>query len=175
MRENPNFQLFATIITIGDELLIGQVVDTNSSFIGQELSKVGFTVRRRIAVGDEKPEIIAALDDAKSISDLILITGGLGPTRDDITKLTLCEYFGGRLVMNEEILQMVQGFFQRLKRPMLEANNEQAEIPDNCLPIKNFYGTAPGMWFEQEGKIFVSMPGVPFEMKAMLTDSVIPN
>lgn len=174
-RDTANFRLFATIITIGDELLIGQVIDTNSAFIGQELSKIGFTVRRRTAVGDEKHEIISALDEAKSISDLILITGGLGPTRDDITKHTLCEYFGGHLVMNEEILQMVQGFFRKLKRPMLPENDKQAEVPDNCLPIKNFYGTAPGMWFEQEGKIFVSMPGVPFEMKTMLTDLVIPE
>lgn len=166
--------MLATIITIGDELLIGQVIDTNSAFIGQELSKTGFTVKRRIAVGDEKQEIISALDEAKSISDLILITGGLGPTRDDITKHTLREYFGGKLIMNEEILKMVQDIFIRLNRPMPEVNNRQAELPDNCLPIKNYFGTAPGMWFEQEGKVFVSMPGVPFEMRPMLTETVIP-
>ncbi|HYV94428.1 MAG TPA: competence/damage-inducible protein A [Chitinophagales bacterium] len=177
-----NSKLFATIITIGDELLIGQVIDTNSAFIGQELSKIGFTVRRRIAVGDEKQEIISALDEAKAISDLILITGGLGPTNDDITKHTLSEYFGSKPVMNEEILTMVKNIFQKLNRPMPDVNKKQAELPDNCIPIKNFFGTAPGMWFvqrtpdgEREEKVFVAMPGVPFEMKPMMTDLVVPK
>src|SRR6185503_7474405 len=111
-----NTKFFATIITIGDELLIGQVIDTNSAFIGQELSKIGFTVRRRIAVGDEKQEIISALDEARATSDLILITGGLGPTNDDITKHTLSEYFGSKPVMNEEILAMVKNIFQKVNR-----------------------------------------------------------
>ena len=165
----------ASIVTIGDELLIGQVVDTNSAFIAQELNKIGVAVIRRIAVGDLKQEITAALDEAKTISDIILITGGLGPTKDDITKHTLCEYFGSKLVMNDEILAMVEGFFKKFNRPMIDMNRRQAEVPDNCIPIMNFYGTAPGMWFEQQGKVFVSMPGVPFEMKAMFTDFVIPK
>jgi nicotinamide-nucleotide amidase len=165
----------ACIITIGDELLIGQVVDTNSAWMAQELNKAGIAIIRKIAVGDEPGEIIAALDEAKTISDLILITGGLGPTKDDLTKNVLCKYFGGRLIFNEEIFAMVKDFFDRLKRPMIESNRKQAEVPDNCIPIKNHLGTAPGMWFEENGKVFVSMPGVPFEMKGMMTDFVIPK
>lgn len=172
--QKENAKLFATIITIGDELLIGQVIDTNSAFIGQELSKAGFAIRKRIAVGDDKQEIIAALEDARLNSDLILITGGLGPTSDDITKQTLSEYFGSKLVMNEEILSMVKDIFHKLNRPMPTVNTMQAEVPDNCIPLKNYFGTAPGLWFQQENKVFIAMPGVPFEMKPMLTDSVIP-
>jgi len=165
----------ATIITIGDELLIGQVVDTNSAWMGQELNEAGIAVIRKIAVGDERSEIIDALNEARKISDLILITGGLGPTKDDLTKYVLCEYFNGQLVFDEEIFTMVKEFFDRLNRPMIESNRKQAEIPNNCTPIKNYLGTAPGMWFEQDGKVFASMPGVPFEMKAMMKDFVIPK
>lgn len=164
----------ATIITIGDELLIGQVIDTNSAWMGQELNKIGVDVIRRIAVGDEKKEITTALSEAKEISDLILITGGLGPTRDDITKHTLCEYFDARLVFNEEIFAMVKDYFDRYKRPMPASNRGQAELPDNCTPIINHNGTAPGMWFDINGKVYVSMPGVPWEMKLMMTDKVLP-
>ncbi|MBK6481672.1 MAG: competence/damage-inducible protein A [Chitinophagaceae bacterium] len=165
----------ATIVTIGDELLIGQVIDTNSAWMGQELSRSGIDVIRRFAVGDEKKEIISALDAARSISDIILITGGLGPTKDDITKHTLCEYFNSTLVFDEAIYEMVKGFFDRFKRPMPESNRGQAEVPDNCIPIKNYNGTAPGMWFDIEGKVFVSMPGVPWEMKLMMKDFVVPR
>ncbi len=164
----------ATIITIGDELLIGQVIDTNSAFIAQELGKIGIMVKRRIAVGDDKNEIMAALDEAKNLSELILITGGLGPTKDDITKHTLSEYFKSSLIMNEEIKLMVIDLFKKLNRPMPEINLKQAELPHNCIPIKNYFGTAPGMCFMQEGKVFISMPGVPFEMKPMMIDSAIP-
>ncbi len=166
--------IFASIITIGDELLIGQVIDTNSAFISQELNKIGFMVRRRVAVGDSGEEIVSALEECSRISDLIIITGGLGPTRDDITKHTLTGYFGSTLVMNEEILEMVKNIFRNLNRQMPEINNKQAELPDNCIPVKNYFGTAPGMWFQKEEKIYVSMPGVPFEMKPMLTEQVIP-
>ncbi|MBA3648670.1 MAG: competence/damage-inducible protein A [Chitinophagales bacterium] len=165
----------ATIITIGDELLIGQVIDTNSSWISEALNNIGIWVKRRIAVGDDHNEIISVLDGAKNISDVILITGGLGPTKDDITKEVLCDYFGGKMIFNEAIFVMVKAIFDRLQRPMLESNRRQAEIPDNCIPIKNYNGTAPGMWFESESKIFISMPGVPFEMKAMMRESVIPG
>jgi nicotinamide-nucleotide amidase len=165
----------ASIVTIGDELLIGQVIDTNSAWMGQELNKSGIDVIRRFAVGDEKKEIISALDAARSISDIILITGGLGPTKDDLTKHTLCEYFNSTLVFDESIYEMVKGFFDRFKRPMPESNRGQAEVPDNCIPIKNYNGTAPGMWFDIAGKIFVSMPGVPWEMKFMMKDFVIPH
>lgn len=165
----------ASIVTIGDELLIGQVIDTNSAWMGQELSRSGIDVIRRFAVGDEKKEIISALDDARSISNIILITGGLGPTKDDITKHTLCEYFNSTLVFDEAIYEMVKGFFDRFKRPMPASNRGQAEVPENCIPIKNYNGTAPGMWFDIAGKVFVSMPGVPWEMKLMMKDFVVPR
>ena len=165
----------ASIVTIGDELLIGQVIDTNSAWMGQELSRSGIDVIRRFAVGDEKKEIISALDAARSISNIILITGGLGPTKDDITKHTLCEYFNSTLVFDEAIYEMVKGFFDRFKRPMPASNRGQAEVPDNCIPIKNYNGTAPGMWFDIAGKVFVSMPGVPWEMKLMMKDFVVPR
>ena len=163
------------IVTIGDELLIGQVVDTNSAFIGQEMSKLGVRVHSRISVGDREEDILNALEQAQQIVDIILITGGLGPTKDDITKNVLCKFFGAKLVVNEEVLHDVKEIFTRLNRPMLETNLKQAEVPDNCLVLKNKNGTAPGMWFKKENKIFVSMPGVPYEMKAMLTESVIPE
>lgn len=164
-----------TIVTIGDELLIGQVVDTNSAWMGQELNKAGFDVVRRIAVGDDQEEIISALDAAGGITDIILITGGLGPTKDDITKHALCQYFSSALVFDESIFEMVKGFFDRLKRPMPEINRSQAEIPEACIPLKNYNGTAPGMWFDHEGKVYVSMPGVPWEMQLMMQDTVIPR
>ncbi|GDX53246.1 CinA-like protein [Bacteroidota bacterium] len=163
------------IVTIGDELLIGQVVDTNSAFIGQEMSKLGVRIHSRISVGDREEDILRALDQAKQVADIILITGGLGPTKDDITKNVLCKYFGAKLIVNEEVLYNVKGFFTRLNRPMLETNLKQAEVPDNCVVIKNKNGTAPGMWFQQEKKVFVSMPGVPYEMKTMLTEEIIPR
>ena len=165
----------ATIITIGDELLIGQVIDTNSAWMAQLLNQTGISVLRRIAVGDNQQEIISELKECELISDLILITGGLGPTKDDITKETLNRFFGSRLVRNEEILLFVKSFFEKLNRPMPPANEAQADLPDNCIPIKNHFGTAPGMWFNKNGKIFVAMPGVPFEMKPMMTDWVIPQ
>lgn len=170
----------ASIITIGDELLIGQVVDTNSAFIAQEINKAGFFVKRRVAVGDDKTAIIAALNEEKIHSDIILITGGLGPTADDITKPLLCEYFGGKLVINEAALANVKHLFENIfKRPLTERNIKQGEVPDVCTVIQNKLGTAPGMVFTQiiEGKekIFFSMPGVPFEMKGMITDDVIPT
>ena len=163
------------IVTIGDELLIGQVVDTNSAFIGQEMSKLGVRIHSRISVGDREEDILRAFDQAKQVADIILITGGLGPTKDDITKNVLCKYFGAKLMVNEEVLSDVKGFFTRLNRPMLETNLKQAEVPDNCTVIKNKNGTAPGMWFQQEKKVFVSMPGVPYEMKTMLTEEIIPR
>lgn len=172
----------ASIITIGDELLIGQVIDTNSAFIAQEMNKAGFAIKRRVAVGDSKDEIIAALDEEKNHADIILITGGLGPTADDITKPLLCEYFGGKLIMNEEALANVKHLFVNIfKRPLqslTERNIKQAEVPDVCTVIQNKRGTAPGMLFTQivngREKTFVSMPGVPHEMMGMITDDVVP-
>ena len=167
--------VYASIITIGDELLIGQVIDTNSAWMATELNKAGIWVRRRVAIGDAREEIIHALNEESNIADIILITGGLGPTADDITKPVLCEYFGGKLVVDEGSLQNVQQIFARFNRPMLATNLKQAEVPDTCTVIDNKRGTAPGMWFEKEGKIYVSMPGVPHEMKGMMTDYVIPR
>jgi len=165
----------ATIITIGDELLIGQVVDTNSTWMAQQLNAIGIDVYRRIAVGDVHEDILNVLQEAELSSDIILTTGGLGPTKDDITKHSLNQYFGGKLVINKEILDEVTSFFTRLNRPMLESNTLQAMVPDNCTAIHNKNGTAPGMWFERYGKVFVSMPGVPFEMKGMMVDEIIPR
>lgn len=169
-------KVIAAIITIGDELLIGQTIDTNSAWMAKELNKAGIWVHRRVAVGDNREAIIKALDEESAQAPIILITGGLGPTADDITKPLLCEYFNGKMVVNEGALENVQFIFSKmLKRPLLERNLKQAEVPDTCTVIQNKRGTAPGMWFEKEGKVFVSMPGVPYEMQGMMTDDVIPK
>ncbi len=170
-----NQQVYASVITIGDELLIGQTIDTNSAWIAQELNKIGIWVHRRVAVGDVWEDIIKALDEEGRLSEVILITGGLGPTADDITKPLLCQYFGGKLIVNEDALANVKNIFQNiLKRPMLDRNLKQAEVPDICRVIQNKRGTAPGMWFEKDRKIYVSMPGVPHEMKGMMIQDVLP-
>jgi nicotinamide-nucleotide amidase len=166
-----------SIITIGDELLIGQVIDTNSAWMAQQLNKAGLWVQHRVAVGDVRNDIWQALDEEGSRSDVVLITGGLGPTADDITKPLLCEYFGGKLVMDEATLQHVTWLFEQVfKRPgpLLERNRKQAEVPDVCTVLKNNNGTAPGMLFEKNGKLFISMPGVPHEMKGIMHDHVLP-
>ena len=157
-------KVFASIITIGDELLIGQVIDTNSSWIAQELNKMGILVKRRVAVGDDWNEIWSALDAESKEASLVLITGGLGPTADDITKQLLCDYFGGKMVVHEETLAHITQIFKRLDRPMIERNAKQAEVPDNCTVLKNERGTAPGMLFKRGGNVFVSMPGVRVPM-----------
>ncbi len=164
----------ASIITIGDELLIGQVIDTNSAWMAQELNKAGIRVVRRVAVGDVWEEIWQALDEEQQHAGVILITGGLGPTSDDITKPLLCKYFGAQLVVNEAAKQNVIDIFTKLNRPIIERNLLQAEVPDCCTVIQNKRGTAPGMYFSRDGKLFVSMPGVPHEMKGMMEDDVIP-
>ena len=164
-----------SIITIGDELLIGQVIDTNSAWMAQQLNKSGIRVNRRVAVGDVWDEIWNALNEESKHADIILITGGLGPTADDITKPLLCKYFGGKLTVNEQALQNVTVLFEKIfKRPLTERNIKQAEVPDVCTVIQNKRGTAPGMIFEKNGKIFISMPGVPHEMKGMMESDVIP-
>lgn len=165
----------ASIITIGDELMIGQVIDSNSAFIAQQLNKQGIWIRRRVAVGDDRDEIKKALDEESVHSKVILITGGLGPTADDITKPLLCEYFGMKLVRDENVLAHVRNLFENVyKRPFTGINMKQADVPDGCTVIENPRGTAPGMWFEKNGVIYVSMPGVPFEMQGMMTNSVLP-
>ena len=163
----------ASIITIGDELLIGQVIDTNSAYIAQELNKAGITVKRRVAVGDVPNDIQKALDEDSKHSEVILITGGLGPTSDDITKPLLCKYFNGRMIVNNDALKNVIYLFEKVfKKPVTEVNLKQAEVPDVCTVIQNKRGSAPGMWFEKDGKVFVSMPGVPNEMKGMMEEVI---
>jgi nicotinamide-nucleotide amidase len=165
----------AAIITIGDELLIGQTVDTNSAWMGAELSKSGFDVYRIISVHDRREDIIYALNEAAGKTDVVLITGGLGPTSDDITKQTLCEYFNTHLVMNNEILSMIEEMMIHRNFPMNNKNRSQAEVPESCRVLKNAAGTAPGMWFEKDGTIYISMPGVPHEMKYLMTELVLPE
>lgn len=172
-----NNTINASIITIGDELLIGQTVDTNSAFIGQELNKIGIWVRRRVAVGDVWNDIWKALDEESRESKLIIITGGLGPTADDITKPLLAEYFGGKLVVDEKVLAHVKYLFEKVYRrpgPILERNLRQAEVPDVATVLHNAFGSAPGMLFKKKDTIFISLPGVPHEMKGLITNEVIP-
>ncbi|MBS1920837.1 MAG: competence/damage-inducible protein A [Bacteroidetes bacterium] len=167
----------ASIITIGDELLIGQTIDSNSAFIGKELNKIGIWVRHRVAVGDDWNEIWHVLDEESEKSDVIIITGGLGPTADDITKPLLCKYFSGKLVMNEQVLQHIKYLFEKVFHrtgPLAERNIKQAEVPDTCTVLHNPRGTAPGMKFEKNNKIFFSLPGVPYEMKGLMIEEVIP-
>ena len=164
----------ASIITIGDELLIGQVIDTNSAWMAQELNKAGIRVVRRVAVGDVWDEIWTALDEEQKQADIILITGGLGPTADDITKPLLCKYFDGKMIVDESAKQNVIEIFAKLNRPIIDRNLKQAEVPDVCTVLLNKRGTAPGMLFNKNEKVFVSLPGVPHEMKGLMTDDVIP-
>jgi nicotinamide-nucleotide amidase len=165
----------AAIISIGDELLIGQTINTNSSWMGAELSKSGFDVTRITSVHDRKDDIINILNESAGKSDVVLITGGLGPTSDDITKPTLCEFFNTKLVMNDEVLVMLEEMMRRRNFPMNERNRKQAEVPESCRVLKNAVGTAPGMWFEKDGTIYISMPGVPHEMKHLMTHVVLPE
>ena len=168
-------KITASIITIGDELLIGQTIDTNSAWMAQQLNNMGIWVQRRVAVGDTKPAIVEALDAEGAAADIILITGGLGPTADDITKPTLTEYFGGKLVVHEPTLQRLMQFFESRGLPVLQRNVDQALVPDVCTVLFNSWGLAPGMWFEKDGKVYVSMPGVPHEMKGIMEHHVLPR
>jgi nicotinamide-nucleotide amidase len=165
----------ATIITIGDELLIGQTIDTNSAWIASALNKIGIQIEKRIAIGDNWNQIWDCLEKENQTSSIVLITGGLGPTSDDITKPLLCKFFNGKMIVDDAALANVKNIFENiLKRPLLERNLKQAEVPDTCTVIQNERGTAPGMWFEKNNTIFVSMPGVPHEMKGMMSNYIIP-
>ncbi len=164
----------AEIITIGDEILIGQIVDTNSAWIGQQLNLIGIRVVQITSISDSREHILKSLAEAESRADIIFITGGLGPTKDDITKHTLCEYFDTSMRTDKEVLKMVEAIFAKRNIPFTELNRRQAEVPVNCTVIKNYQGTAPGMWFERKGKYFMSMPGVPYEMKALMSEQVLP-
>jgi nicotinamide-nucleotide amidase len=165
----------AEIITIGDEILIGQIVDTNSAWMARQLNNIGIKIKQISSVSDDREHILKALAEAASRVDIILITGGLGPTKDDITKNTLAEYFNVGMVENAETLANVTRIFAKTNRPLLDINKAQALVPENCEVIINHNGTAPGMWFESNGKVYVSMPGVPFEMMYLMDEQVIPR
>ena len=165
----------AEIITIGDEILIGQIVDTNSAWMGQQLNLLGIEVYQVTSVHDDHEHILKALAEAEQNSDLILITGGLGPTKDDITKRTLCEYFNTKLVFHPEVLEHVRSLLSSRNVVINQLNQDQALLPENCKVLHNSAGTASGMWFERNNTIFVSMPGVPFEMEAIMTEEVFPR
>jgi nicotinamide-nucleotide amidase len=164
----------AEIITIGDEILIGQIVDTNSAWMGQQLNLNGIHVHQISSVSDNREHILRALSEAEARADVILITGGLGPTKDDITKKTLCDYFETDLVLNELVLDDVTKIFASFNRSVSDINKKQAEVPRICEVMRNYRGTAPGMVIYRNNKMFVSMPGVPHEMKAMVSEQVIP-
>ena len=166
----------AEIITIGDEILIGQIIDTNSAYIAKQLNKIGVEVYQISSIQDEKAHILRAFEEASNRSNIVIITGGLGPTKDDITKHTFCEYFNDELVLDKKVLAHVEDIFKKyVNTPILEANKSQAWIPSQAITLHNEYGTAPGMWFEKKGVVYISMPGVPYEMKSILTEQVIPR
>ncbi len=169
--------MFAEIITIGDEILIGQIVDTNSVFIAKELNKIGVSVYQITSVQDDREHILQALADAKTRVQIVIVTGGLGPTKDDITKHTFCEYFKDTLVRNEAVLAHVEHLFEKYitTTKISEINRDQALILTKAEALHNAYGTAPGMWIMEDGVVYVSLPGVPFEMKNLMKDQVIPK
>lgn len=165
----------ADIITIGDEILIGQIVDTNSAWMAQRLGEIGATVRRKYSIGDRREEIVSAVEESLAASDAVLITGGLGPTKDDITKRVLAELFHSTLVRHQPTYERVERMMTARGIEFNALNQSQALVPECCTVLTNHKGTAPGMWFEREGKVVVSLPGVPFEMEALMTESVLPK
>lgn len=165
----------AEIITIGDEILFGQIIDTNTQWIGTQLTDIGIRPARKTSVGDNRQDILDAFAQAAQRVDVVIVTGGLGPTRDDITKHTFCEYFGTELEINQEALALITEFFAKRGRAMTELNIQQAALPKNCTYIPNLWGTAPGMWFEKDGVIYVSLPGVPYEMKSLMEFEILPR
>lgn len=167
--------MLAEIITIGDEILIGQIIDTNSAWMAEQLNAIGIRIKQISSVSDNREHILTALKEASQRADVILITGGLGPTKDDITKTTLAEYFNVGMKRDQETLDNVARIFARYNRPLLDVNIRQADVPVNCEVLLNKNGTAPGMWFRENGKIYISMPGVPFEMMYLMEDLVIPK
>jgi nicotinamide-nucleotide amidase len=165
----------AGIICIGDELLIGQTVNTNAAWLGQELGKFGISVYKSTTIRDLKEDILQTVEEYINEADFIIVTGGLGPTNDDITKETLTEYFGTTLELNEQVSERVRVFFEKRGKEMLDSNIQQAMLPKDALILDNLHGTASGMWFQKNGKILVSLPGVPYEMKALITEEVLPR
>jgi len=166
----------AAIITIGDDIVIGQIVDPNPAFISKDLNKIGVSVYQITSVQDDREHILKSFKEAEDNADIIIMTGGLGPTKDDITKHTICEYFNDSLVKNEEVLKHVEHLFKKyISTPILEVNRNQAFVPSKARVLMNKFGTAPGMWLEKNGRVFVSMPGVPYEMKALMQNEVLPR
>ena len=164
----------AEIITIGDEILIGQIVDTNSQWIGAELNKIGISVYQISSIQDEKEHILNALKEAQERADIVIITGGLGPTKDDITKKTIAEYFNDtEIIAYPEVVTHIKNLFKKSKHPFREIQKQQALLPSKATLLKNIYGTAPGMWFYEDETIFISLPGVPYEMKGLMTLEVL--
>ena len=165
----------ATIVTIGDEILIGQILDTNSRYISRALNAHGIVVSERTSIGDNRRQIVETLDRALSQSKIVIITGGLGPTKDDITKHTLCEYFGSTLRYDEVEAEHIRTLLARRNIEFNDLNRSQAMVPECCTILHNSHGTAPGMWFEREGRVVVSLPGVPFEMQHLIDEEVVPR
>ena len=166
----------ATIVTIGDEILIGQIVDTNSGFIAKSLDKIGVEIHEMISISDNKNHILETFSKLQNQVDLVVITGGLGPTKDDITKHTFCEYFDDKLVRNEAVEKHVIDLIERaMKRPASQMNKDQALVPSKCIVLHNQVGTAPGMWMKKENTVYISLPGVPYEMKYILENEIIPK
>ena len=167
--------MYAEIISIGDELLIGQTINSNAAWMGQELNKIGIDVYQVSTISDDKNHIVNALNDALNRTKLVLITGGLGPTRDDITKYTLTEYFNSSLVRNEKVYNQVEKMLKKRSIQMNDLNRKQADVPENARIFINYAGTAPAMWFELNKKVVISMPGVPYEMKELMTKQILPS
>ena len=165
----------ATIITIGDEILIGQILDTNSRYISRALNAHGIVVAERTSIGDNRSQIVDTLDRALSQSEVVIITGGLGPTKDDITKHTLCDYFGSKLRYDEVEAEHIRTMLAARNIAFNDLNRGQAMMPECCTVLHNAHGTAPGMWFEQNGRVVVSLPGVPFEMQHLIDEEVMPR
>ena len=166
----------AEIITIGDEILIGQIIDTNSAYISKELNNIGISVYQITSVQDDKQHILKALGEAEENVDIIIITGGLGPTKDDITKHTICEYFDDTLIENSEVLRHIEYLFEKyFSKPVSNINRMQALVPSRAMVLKNRFGSAPGMWIEKNDKVFISLPGVPYEMKGLINFEVLPR
>lgn len=166
----------AVIITIGDEILIGQIVDTNSGFIAKSLDRIGVEVTEMISISDDKKHILDTFAQLQNKVDVVIVTGGLGPTKDDVTKKTFCDYFNDELVVDPKVLahvtQLIEGYF---KRPITQINKDQALVPSTCTVLHNQVGTAPGMWMKKENTVFISLPGVPFEMKYLVENEIIPK
>ena len=166
----------AAIITIGDEILIGQITDTNSGYIAKKLDSIGIEVFQMLSIGDDRQQILDAFQHFQNRVELVVITGGLGPTKDDITKKTFCEYFDDSLVLNEQVLlhvtQLIEGFY---KRPITQMNKDQALVPSKAIILNNDFGTAPGIWMKNENTVFISLPGVPYEMKGIIENEVLPK